>query len=757
MDYFLTSLLPPQSSYSSPIGRHFSQSVTRGIFLFLILSSYLGLICCFFGYFSPALADQKPERGDAPVDVVVLVDSSASMRLSDPDQLRKQAVSTFVSTLGPKDRIAIAEFSEAAQIRAPFESAGSSQTLGEHIKSLGDSGEFTDILAAINVGAELFRAKGRPIARKLMILLSDGKMDPSPRKYSPSEATAKLVGEILPEVKRAGIEVHTIALGGESDRELMSQIAQVTDGVGWYASDPGALANLLREILKNGKGPTDSGLRAQRILSFEDRLEEVIIYVKRTPGSLISIVSPEGERYSGRESPREGIKWFQNEEFVLLAVSEPPTGDWIVDGLRDPDQFVAFFTDLKATVRWPSALFIGSEAVIEAVLIEGSRPISIPALSRAIRASVQVVSTDRVAEPMVSGEMVDDGTLGDLITEDGVFSRQAIVQELGNFKVSVTLRGPFFERSAQQSFFVSPVLMRSAIELYEHPFSTLVKDYKEPEGGEHGDHAGHGGSAHGSHGAGEHDEQAMENDGGIANGTEMPTEEEAPHHQKEQAPDEGGGGHQHENNEHDAKGFPVVRVELEQKVLSYKKYEVRVTVVDSEGREYPVPLYRSVSSDTVLFGNLADLPERGLYRAQARLRVKKKLASEQQYFGPWLPFELKESTSPTLPQHKEEVTHAEHDTETGDGFLLSLSVVTLFNLILGGWMGVVIRRRASLVQSEQLSYSYLEALEAVVSQLEQIASESQIALDDPRLMPGTQSISGDSARRESSGTPQTAE
>lgn len=285
-----------------------------------------------------------------------------------------------------------------------------------------------------------------------------------------------------------------------------------------------------------------------------------------------------------------------------------------------------------------------------------------------------------------------------------------------------------------------------------------MKEYKEPESSEHGAHSEGGGAAHGSHGAGEHDEHGSDSSNTVdhslppseTNLLTSPSSEDggSPH---QQGLPENEGETEQEHAESAAKGFPIIRIELEQEVLSFKKHEVLAFATDAEGREHPVPLYRSISSEAVLFGNLADLPKPGPYRTQARLKVKKKLGLEQQYAGPWLSFERPEVVS------IHPITPIEQAPPKQVSVLLPFSVVSFFNLLVGGVLGVFLKRKAGPVQSESITFSYPDDLEVTVCELEQIAKESQIALDDPRLSRGTDSVSDDSTPRESGGGAQTVE
>lgn len=661
----------------------------------------------------PAFGDSLNDRLNTPIDVIVMVDSSASMRLSDPEQVRQKAVSGFVNSLGTHDRIALAEFSDSARLLVPFKSPGSSQSLSSQIANLGDSGEFTDILAAVNLGSKVLKDSGRPGVRKVLVLLSDGKMDPSPQQYSSAEAIDKLLTKVVPKLKAAGIVIHSIALSDEADRALMSEIAARTDGVGWFAQDPLAIRDILRDLLLVAKRPTDGELFTKTIPIEDD--EEATIFVRKIPGAHVSIRSPSGISFKKGMALEEGEQWFENDEFVLLTLKKPELGEWIVEGLRDPDEFVEILRDLKATVRWPSALFVGSRAIVEAILLEGARPIAIPALSRAMRATVQIVSTDRIAEPIINGDMFDDGTEGDGIAKDGVFTREAIVESEGAFKVRITLRGPTFEESVEQPFRVSKVLMRSTVELTNKSFAKLVKGYKKAD-------EEHGGSAQGSHGAGGHGDNEA-----SPSSTEGPKEHSTPAHDSSSPSPGESVPTEKEVPEHKN---PLIRIELEPEVFLFRRHDVSVVVLDAEGREFPVKLYPSKERDSVLLGDLTELPQPGAHQAQARLKVKPKWGAEQQYLGPWLPFEYAGKIE--IHEDVEETKDEKQGKEEPTSYLAPIGSVLIANILIGGSFFLILKRQSKGGQGGGV-YSLPSEFAEIITKLERIADESDISPDDPRL------------------------
>jgi hypothetical protein len=175
---------------------------------------------------------------------------------------------------------------------------------------------------------------------------------------------------------------------------------------------------------------------------------------------------------------------------------------------------------------------------------------------------------------------------------------------------------------------------------------------------------------------------------------------------------------------------PLIRIELEPEVFLFKRHDVSVFVLDAEGREFPVKLYPSKESDSVLLGNLTDLPRPGAYQAQARLRVKPKWGAEQQYLGPWLPFEYAGKIE--IHEDLEETEDVKQEKEEPTSYVGPIGAVLVTNLLLGVGFFLLLKRQSKGGQGGEV-YSLPSGFEELISKLERIAGESDISPDDPRL------------------------
>ena len=108
-----------------------------------------------------------------PVDVLVLVDVSTSMRAN----VEKVAAASqdALSVLGKDDRVAMMVFDRATRLRLPFRPAQSQEVRGEFGRLLNQehfSGG-TDITRALYDAATYVRRSGRPGVRRAVVILTD--------------------------------------------------------------------------------------------------------------------------------------------------------------------------------------------------------------------------------------------------------------------------------------------------------------------------------------------------------------------------------------------------------------------------------------------------------------------------------------------------------------------------------------------------------------------------------------------------------
>ncbi|MCB0354690.1 MAG: VWA domain-containing protein [Bdellovibrionales bacterium] len=405
----------------------------------------------------PSLTDDPDDQ----VDIVLLMDSSASMQITDPDRLRIEGAKLLVQFLKSNDRLSIIEFDEEARVirpLTPYSPLDASRVANE-IEQVGQSGRYTNILAGIKRAREMLEENPKPGARKVIILLSDGKMDPNPNRKdvdAPSLSAALLHYQI-PEIRALGARVHTLAFSDQADQELLKQIAQASQGVNFFAPTAEQIHEAFAELFLVLKKPqivpaTGTGFR------IEGDAKEAIFYVNTEGEERATLISPTGNQYT-HQTKEPSVEWFEGKMFDVVTIKEPEAGIWRVTGLPKNEGFATVLSDLKLLTDWPSSILAGTRVLLQARLYDDEKPVVLPEMTGVTRYAFQITPTDKVSEPIIRKLLHDDGEDGDAKKDDGIFSANVRIDEPGEYRLRVLAKGPTFERHQAIPFRVRPRLV----------------------------------------------------------------------------------------------------------------------------------------------------------------------------------------------------------------------------------------------------------------------------------------------------------
>lgn len=407
---------------------------------------------------SPVAVGEEGDASDS-TNAVLLLDASGSMLRTDPLRLRDEGAKLFTQFLKADDQLAIIEFSKTANVIRPLSPLGKegADTAADVIGAVQNLGEYTNLLEPIKLARELLANNGAKEANQVIILLSDGKMDPAPESGLASVLTNELFNNVLLELKAQGVKVYTLSFSDQVDRDLLSQIALATGGIHWFTPTSDKVHESFAELFLVVKEPqmlplTSKGFR------IDGEISEATFYINREADGQIKINSPGGEEYTSTKLA-PGMKWFEGSKFDVITITDPEPGQWQVLGLPKNEGFATLLTDLKLVPKWPGILRSGVSEVLEAHLFESRKPVLLPRMTGVIKYAFQITPTDRISEPILREHLVDDGTNGDRIADDGVYSARLEIEEPGEYKLQVIASGPTFERHQQRSFRVKPRLV----------------------------------------------------------------------------------------------------------------------------------------------------------------------------------------------------------------------------------------------------------------------------------------------------------
>jgi len=176
-----------------------------------------------------------------PADIVLLMDRSGSMKgqkLTDA----KTAAKTFVDLQGSNNRAELISFAGSAIIEVQFTSmtADGKTTVKNAIDKL-TSVDKTNIYEAIQKANSELDTKGRDNTLLVEILLTDG-------RPTTGNTKADDIIDLAVSANATGIRIYTIGLGKDVDANLLSSIANATDGKYYFAPTSADLQAIYTEI-----------------------------------------------------------------------------------------------------------------------------------------------------------------------------------------------------------------------------------------------------------------------------------------------------------------------------------------------------------------------------------------------------------------------------------------------------------------------------------------------------------------------------
>lgn len=168
---------------------------------------------------------------DAPVDVVLVIDRSGSMREEDKIGQAKSAAEEFIDRLSPQDQAAVVTFATEAS-NPPEQSLSNNKSrlkaaiAGSDIHS--DGLQYTNISDGLRRAVdELATQRHREDARPVIVMLTDGipTRPTDPLKGDDEAYAAKAAAGAAESAKSQGISLYTIGLGSDLNMKLLQDMA----------------------------------------------------------------------------------------------------------------------------------------------------------------------------------------------------------------------------------------------------------------------------------------------------------------------------------------------------------------------------------------------------------------------------------------------------------------------------------------------------------------------------------------------------
>jgi len=425
------------------------------------LTGLILIICQLFCY--TVEAKEKP-----PLDAVVIMDSSGSMKFTDPKQLRKPAAKLFINLLDSKDKLSVMSFSSKGwPIRIGQSSEFLTQLSTAKIKDsalkatdrISHKGIHTNIHAALAKGIELVKQSKQQNRDPIIVLMSDGQMDVGNKARSQA-LREQVISELIPQLKENGIKVYSVAFTQKSDQQLLQQVAEATDGRYALAESDDVLHKVFAKIFEQSKEPNMLPLTENKFMVDSSIREITIIANKKNDKSKILLQSPNGKRYDVK-TKKKNMKWFVSSSFDMITMSKPEEGEWkILFSDNDNKAYIVADMKLRSEFEYNKESHY-PELTIKTWLKKDDKILANDELINSLELSLEIEHPDKQLEKIVFSAS----------PENGIFKAQFKPTMEGIYSATVIATSKTFQRQQFFSF-------RSVMPKEPPPEPVIIK---EPE------------------------------------------------------------------------------------------------------------------------------------------------------------------------------------------------------------------------------------------------------------------------------------
>jgi len=195
---------------------------------------------------------QQLEKRIKPLDVVLVLDNSGSMKQNDPQGLMHRVVSDFADHLSRAAQLGIVVFDEKAKFvleLTPVNASDFDSRVDLALAELTYSGKRTDISIAVERALYALRDSKRANAERILVLLTDGIIDVGEPAFN-REQSKWLRENLALEAKRHGIRIFGVAFTEAADYQLIQSLSLTTDGTYFRVLQAEQIPGLFDKILQ---------------------------------------------------------------------------------------------------------------------------------------------------------------------------------------------------------------------------------------------------------------------------------------------------------------------------------------------------------------------------------------------------------------------------------------------------------------------------------------------------------------------------
>lgn len=320
-----------------------------------------------FCLFTPVISLSQIAQNDS-ISTILLIDSSGSMKATDPSFLRRNSAGLFIDLLSTGDEIGIIEFASTINIISHpivINSYEDIKALKTNLKKITTGGN-TRIDQAISKAIKMLEQSKNQY--KSIVLLSDGALDIDGSATSKNSQLAlnKLLSDTVKELQQKNIKVYTISLSDKSagtesknlQNKLMTGLAKNTGGTSSIARSPLELHKEFVDVIKSLTDPpevyaieNDSYFEFQ--IDSNTRRVNIIADKRKAPSTALTLESPDKKYQTSVEGV---ISWDKSPETeIITLLNNPQQGRWKIIPAKDVKKiFIQIFADSDFKLSKPA-------------------------------------------------------------------------------------------------------------------------------------------------------------------------------------------------------------------------------------------------------------------------------------------------------------------------------------------------------------------------------------------------------------------
>lgn len=381
-----------------------------------------------------------------PVDVVLALDHSGSMKRTDPNRDSVRGVELFADLLGKDDRLAFLSFAERGERLLPLTSLalpGARERLFQRAQAVPMNGQLTDFGAALPLAyADFTQQASHSNAQRLLVIFSDGQLDLGSETANRAAQAAILAQ--LPAFRDAGIRIYGVAFSPEADLAFLRQLADATGGQAIRAERVADIYSAFVRLFEDTDQPLAVPVREGRVAVDAEVKELKLLVGRDSEQEQIRLVDPSGTEFGEQNRP-PGLEWRHHGPFDRITVTQPAVGSWQVLGTQG-EKKAYLDSDLDVSVALPPQFRAGEPATLGVQLRYRDQPLNDPRLLAGVSVAVTAPPDPLALRLQAQAEHPQD------------FQGELRFAAAGDYRLTVLAESPVFQRRRELSVTVLPAI-----------------------------------------------------------------------------------------------------------------------------------------------------------------------------------------------------------------------------------------------------------------------------------------------------------